>query len=195
MCPQLPAQAGDVALADRLEDAAVPVGRVHQADALAVDLGPHHRAHLAVEHGPQVLQPAAAGDVDEQLVEARVARDQGVHVVGPGRDRHVLHRHPQVPGQVLPVRPEAAVEAGVLQHVPGEAHVLGVLLGHPGDHAVAAGHDRDQALGLQAAHGVPDRPPADPELGGQVRLDQAGLGGQLVVQDAVPQRPAHRLRK
>jgi hypothetical protein len=58
---------------------------------------------------------------------------------------------------------------------------------------VPARHDRDQALRPQGAQRVPDRRPADPELGGQTGLDQPRFGGQFVVEDALPQRAGDRL--
>ncbi len=191
----LGAQPVQVAVGDGIEDAAVPLRGLGQADALTLDLGPHHRAHLAVQHQPQVLEPAATGDVDQQLVELRVRGHQRVHVIGLRRHRHVLKRQAQVPGQIAATRPQPRFEARLLQDVPGVADVLSVLLRHPRHHAVPAGNDVDQALGLQAAHGVADGRPADAELGGEIRLDEARLGREFVVEDAVTQRPAHRLRQ
>jgi len=92
MVPNFLPQPGDIAVGNGFHNAAVPFDGLQQANALTVDLGPHQRAHLAVEHAPQVLDPAPPGDVDQQLVEARVAGDQRVHVIGPRGHRHVLQR-------------------------------------------------------------------------------------------------------
>ena len=91
--------------------------------------------------------------------------------------------------------PRPPSEAGVLEHVPGVADVLRVFRRHPRDDAVAARDDRDQALGVQAAHRVPDRSPADPELRGEAGLDQPRVGRELIAQDAAAQGAAYRFRK
>jgi hypothetical protein len=105
----------------------------------------------------------------------------------------VLHRHPQAPGEFLAARPETGLDTAVFQDVPGEAGVFRVGRRHPGHHAVAARDYRYQALRLQAAHGIADGAPADPEFGCQIRLDQPGFRGQFIVQDPAPESLAHRL--
>jgi oligopeptide/dipeptide ABC transporter ATP-binding protein len=60
---------------NRLHNGPVPVHRLGQVNALVFYRRPHHRAHLAVEHAPQVFQPAPPGKVDEQFMKAGVALD------------------------------------------------------------------------------------------------------------------------
>src|ERR1700745_2574614 len=72
---QLLAKAGKVAVGHGVEDAAMPLDRVIKPDTLALDLRPHERAHLAVKHAPQILEPAPAGHSDDQLVKLGVAGD------------------------------------------------------------------------------------------------------------------------
>src|SRR5215471_8742658 len=67
------AQPVQVTLLHRLENGPVAVDGLGQINALAFYLLPHHRAHLAVEHAPQVFQPAPPGNVDEQFMKQGVA--------------------------------------------------------------------------------------------------------------------------
>src|SRR5262249_2266753 len=52
------ARPAQVSSLHRLENGPVAVDGLGQINALAFYLLPHHRPHLAVEHAPQVFQPA-----------------------------------------------------------------------------------------------------------------------------------------
>src|SRR6266516_773418 len=65
-----------VAFLHRLDNGPVPVDGLGQIDALALYLLVHHRAHLAVEHAPQLFQPAPPGNVDKQFMKPGIAVHQ-----------------------------------------------------------------------------------------------------------------------
>ena len=48
--PDRQPEPGDVAALHGIEQVPVPFDRVHQPDSLALDLGSHERAYLAVQH-------------------------------------------------------------------------------------------------------------------------------------------------
>jgi hypothetical protein len=48
---------------------------------------------------------------------------------------------------------------------------------------------------VQAAQRITDGAAANPEFGREIRLDQPGFRGQLVIQDPAPESFAHRLWK
>ena len=53
------------------------------------------------------------------------------------------------------------------------------------DQRAPVGNDLDQPLGRKAAEGLPQRPAADAEVAGQVRLDEALTGREAAIEDTV----------
>src|ERR1022692_706425 len=84
------AQLPDVPVLDRVAERAMAIDCLAEADPLPLDLGSHQRAHLAVQHAPQILEPAAARGLQQQLMETGVTCHQGIRVVRRGGRGHLL---------------------------------------------------------------------------------------------------------
>jgi hypothetical protein len=156
--------------------------------------------HVPVEH---VEQPVIAAPATDLLVEGQVQPADRRPVTGGGPVLQRLQRARQPVQRALVAARRQQVRGPAFDRGAQVVDLADVLPIEQDDECAPAGRLVDEAFGRQHLERLADRAPADPQTGGQLRLDEvrpvAEVAGQdLLAQDlggVRRQLPGHRDRR